>query len=256
MVGTEIAKPERVRIEERARMSAPPKARPVQRQTWLDLVFLHYPLDPRVVQATLPRGLAVDTFPDHSGREMAWIGIVCFRIENIRLLGMPGLPGLGSFNEVNVRTYAHRDGMEPSVYFYSLDGGPWLTRRAARATYRVPYFEAQVLQRRDGNLLCFESRRPSGPGCRLTCELAEDLAPSEPGMLQSFLVDRFQLFASLGNGLWSARVSHAPYRIGRVEEVGFETDLPEACGLPTLPIEHVCWCPRVEASFYLPRRLL
>ena len=54
----------------------------------------------------MPAGLEVDTFADK-----AWVGLVAFRMERIRLPGTPGVPYFGTFPETNVRTYVvDRDG--------------------------------------------------------------------------------------------------------------------------------------------------
>ena len=74
--------------------------RPIMLQGWRDLTYLHWPYDPDVVQRFVPNGLRVDTF---EGK--AWVGLVAFQMERIRLPGLPGVPYFGTFPETNVRTY-------------------------------------------------------------------------------------------------------------------------------------------------------
>ena len=236
---------------EREQMRDAPPGRLVMRQTWLDLVFLHYPLDPAHVQEKLAPGLTVDTFPDDSGREMAWIGLVAFRIEGIKLFGLPSLPGLGAFNEINVRTYAHLSGQEPSVYFFSLDGGPWPTRISGKLWYKVNYFRSRVRRIREKNRIRYESRRPSGPFCSIDCQTLPLHGPAEEGSLERFLTDRYQLYSFDGKRIWKARVSHNPYELGGLVSYA-QTDLPVAAGLQKERFFHACWCPKVEAAFYAP----
>src|SRR5579862_3183753 len=88
---------------------------------WRDLLLLHFACDPMEIQDLLPRGLTVDTFPDDTGREMAWVGLVPFRMERVRPKGVPPMPCGESFPETNVRTYCHVNGKEPGVWFFSLD---------------------------------------------------------------------------------------------------------------------------------------
>ena len=238
--------------QERDRVREAPPGKPVMRQTWLDLVFLHYPLEPEQVQSKLPPGLTVDTFPDDSGREMAWLGIVAFRIEGIKLFGLPSLPGLGAFNEINVRTYAHLNGREPSVYFFSLDGGPWLTRLSGNLWYKVNYCRAKVQLARERNRIRYESCRPkNGARCSIDCQKLPLHGPAEEGSLERFLTDRYQLYSFDGKRIWKARVSHKPYELGGLVSYA-RTDLPEASGLPAGRFTHACWCPKVEAAFYAP----
>ncbi|MBC8065486.1 MAG: DUF2071 domain-containing protein, partial [Chlorobia bacterium] len=65
-----------------------PAERPVMLQKWRDLSFLHFSLEPDVVQALLPEGLTVDTF---DGK--AWIGLVPFWMTGIRFPWVPPIPG-------------------------------------------------------------------------------------------------------------------------------------------------------------------
>ncbi len=62
----------------------------------------------------------------------AWLGITPFRLTNLRLRGMPPLPWVSAFPELNVRTYATRDG-RPGIWFFSLDAASALARRGRQA---------------------------------------------------------------------------------------------------------------------------
>lgn len=252
-LATELKDP--VAKHDRESMRERPNGTPLMRQVWRDLVFLHFPVEPETVQKSLPEGLTVDVFPDELGKPMAWVGVVAFRIEGIRVMGLPPLPLLSAFNEVNVRTYAHRDGMEPSVYFFSLDGGPWLTRAIARAWYKVPYRASKVDFERSGLDLRYTSQRPDGPGLDLACRIDSLGTEADSETLDRFLTDRYQLFATNGRSIWKARVAHRPYRIGLLKEFRCRTDLPACAGLPVAEFVHGCWCSEVVADFYRPIRV-
>ena len=108
-----------------------PSGRIVMRQQWRELLFLHFPCDPAEIAPLLPPGLAVDTFPDAAGVERAWIGLVPFLMKNVRWAFAPRVPGTHTFPETNVRTYVHREGRDPGVWFFSLDAAtlsPWASR--------------------------------------------------------------------------------------------------------------------------------
>ncbi|MCK6461741.1 MAG: DUF2071 domain-containing protein, partial [Planctomycetes bacterium] len=51
-------------------------------QRWSEVLFLHWPVEPRALQAHVP--LELDLF---DGR--AWLGVVPFRMSRNRLLGVP-----------------------------------------------------------------------------------------------------------------------------------------------------------------------
>jgi uncharacterized protein YqjF (DUF2071 family) len=60
------------------------------------------------------------------------------------------LPGHSSFAELNVRTYVTFGG-KPGVFFFSLDATSHAAVWAARATYHLPYFFAEMeVKRSDG----------------------------------------------------------------------------------------------------------
>src|ERR1700723_1152857 len=77
--------------------------RPVMRQRWERLTFLHWPFDPAQVQRLLPAGLTAETFDG-----AAWVGLVPFYMHVATGSGRQA-PWASRFCETNVRTYV-RDG--------------------------------------------------------------------------------------------------------------------------------------------------
>ena len=108
--------------------------RPVMRQRWERLTFLHWSYDPDAVQRLLPGGLTVDTFGG-----AAWVGLVPFFMR-VHTPGDHGAPWVSNFCETNVRTYAlDREG-RPGIWFLSLDAARLGAVAVARASYQLPYF--------------------------------------------------------------------------------------------------------------------
>ena len=110
---------------------------------WRDLLFIHYPYAPEVVQALLPDDLTIDTWPDADGIQRAWVALVPFEM----VVGTPGglrLPLIGTFPETNVRTYVRGPDGTPGVWFCSLEAGGLLASLTARAAYGLPYFWADM----------------------------------------------------------------------------------------------------------------
>ncbi|MGA0036041.1 MAG: YqjF family protein, partial [Ilumatobacteraceae bacterium] len=114
-------------------------------QHWTDIVFCHWRYDPAVVQQLLPAGVEVDTF-DGS----AWVGLIPFHMDGLGFPGLAPLPYVGSFPEVNVRTYV-RAGNRRGVWFMSLDIDRWLPALVARLGYRIPYCVGDVRHVRIGD---------------------------------------------------------------------------------------------------------
>jgi uncharacterized protein YqjF (DUF2071 family) len=179
-------------------------------QRWHDLLFLHWRRDPTELQATLPDGLRIDTWGGS-----AWLGIVPFHMSGVRLRGLPPIPGLSSFAELNVRTYVLDERGTPGVWFYSLDAEQALAVRFARFFYRLPYFHARMPLRWDTDgFLEYGCRRRGLATLRWAWYRFRRTGPerrAEPGTLEHFLVERYVLFAAHRGRLYEARVSHDPY---------------------------------------------
>jgi hypothetical protein len=123
-----------------------PGRRPVMRQSWEHLFFLHWRVDPAEVAKLLPAGLTVDTFEGQT-----YLGVIGFRMSQVRPIGLPALPWLSYFNELNVRVYVRDASGEPGVWFLSLDCDRWPAVRIARAGFGLPYRDAKMTHRPFGD---------------------------------------------------------------------------------------------------------
>src|ERR671933_641670 len=86
--------------DRRPRSIQNPKGPWTMTQTWHDLLFAHWPVPPDLLHPLVPRGVDVDTCEGS-----AWVGLVAFRLSGIRLRGLPEIPFVAGFPEVNARTY-------------------------------------------------------------------------------------------------------------------------------------------------------
>lgn len=201
---------------------------PVMKQTWSDLLFAHWALPPAALRPLLPRGLVLDT---HQGR--AWVGITPFVLSGLRLRGLPALPGLSAFPELNLRTYVTRRG-RPGVWFFSLDAGRAWAVAGARLAFFLPYFKARMeVSRRDGTIR-FRSRR-AGPA---SAAFAADYAPegpaftAAPGSLEHFLVERYRLYATApGGALTRVEIRHRPWILRRARATISRNTIADAAGI-------------------------
>src|SRR5687768_11618119 len=78
-------------------------------QSWHDLMFAHWPIPRERLEAVMPAGLELDLFDGQ-----AWLGVTPFKLTNLTARGLPALPFVSEFNELNVRTYV-RAGGKPGV---------------------------------------------------------------------------------------------------------------------------------------------
>src|SRR5712692_8157244 len=139
-----------------------PDAPAVVLQNWHHLLFLHWEIPPEELQQLVPPELTIDTF-----EAKAYVGLVPFTLTGVRPILTPPLPWISSFHEVNVRTYVHRQGKRPGVWFFSLDASSSVAVAAARAAYHLPYFHSRIELSESGGALPvvdFTSHREDGRG--------------------------------------------------------------------------------------------
>ena len=192
----------------------------VMAQTWHDLLFAHWPVAVEQLRVLIPDRLEIDIFEGQ-----AWLAVVPFRMDGVRLRGTPALPGLSAFPELNVRTYVTYGGMA-GVWFFSLDAGNPLAVTIARAWFHLPYFRARMsCAERDGWIEYASERTHSGfPAAALTGRY-RPVGPAfspRPGTLEYFLTERYCLYASDGQRqLIRGEIHHLPWPL-QLAEAEFE----------------------------------
>jgi uncharacterized protein YqjF (DUF2071 family) len=197
-------------LHNRLRMRERPNQAVLMYQSWRDLLFLHWRVDPGAVRRTLPEGLFVDTYDDD-----AYVGIVPFRVTGARLRGIPALPLVSDFLELNVRTYVYDRHGTPGVWFYSLDCNQPLAVWGARAAFGLNYRHAQLQfdRPRTRSISYSSTLCDTGPGCSITCAVEEATHPAAPGTLEFFLIERYALFVESAGKVYRGRVHHVPYPV-------------------------------------------
>jgi uncharacterized protein YqjF (DUF2071 family) len=170
-------------------------------QSWHDLLFAHWPLDPDMLRDKVPATLPLDIF---DGR--AWIGVIPFHMTNVAPRGVPSLPGLSAFAELNVRTYVTLDG-KPGVYFFSLDAASTLAVIGARTWFHLPYYRAAMDVQMAVRRVTYRSvRRASARASAVdaqflgTYEPVGVVSPAAPGTLEYFLTERYCLYTTTRSG--------------------------------------------------------
>ncbi len=195
-----------------------PTRRPVMRQRWDDLFFLHWEYAAEAIQSRLPAGVTVDTF---EGK--AHLGVVGFRMNAVRPHGQPPQPWRSYFNELNVRTYVRDASGEPGVWFFSLDCDRAPAVVIARAGFGLPYEHAAMSF---GPGLAQSCRRQ---GEQETARYAWSATSSPqiavPGSLDFHLAERYSFFSVRGGRFVRGQVHHSPYELSQADTTAW-SDLP------------------------------
>ena len=208
-------------------------------QTWHDLLFAHWPVDPALARTRVPPELPLDTW---DGR--AWIGIVPFRMTNVAPRGVRLPAALSAFPELNVRTYVTYGG-KPGVYFFSLDAASLIAVTGARAVFGLPYFLAQMQLRHDGAAVEYRSRRRvSGRAASLDVRYApvSDPLPPASGSFEYFLTERYCLYTVRSRRrVRRLEIHHPPWPLQRAEADIRTNTMAQAAGIPlpaSAPVLH------------------
>lgn len=184
-------------------------------QTWEDLLFAHWRISADELRAHVPRDLEIE---EHDGS--AWLGVVPFRLTNLRLRGTLPLPVVSSFLELNVRTCVRAADGKPGVWFISLDAASRLAVEAARRMVKLPCFHSRMAATSDGEWIGYECARTAEPG-RVFSGRYRPTGPSSSaraGSLASFLVERYCLYTiDERRRLHRAEIHHPPWPLQPAE---------------------------------------
>lgn len=224
------------------------------RQRWAGLLFLHWPVDAALIAERLPAGLHVDT---HDGS--AWLGVVPFFMDRIRPVGLPPVPGISWFLELNVRTYVYDSNGNPGVWFFSLDCNQALAVEIARRAFHLPYEHAAMHGLKRGDRIHYRCRRKTPDAIEAVFDypIARDTQPAGAGSLEWFLVERYLLFsADRHGGLFHGRVHHAPYQIASARCDGYSAEPLRLNGfdIPAAPPASVLTAEPVDVRVFPLRR--
>ena len=226
----------------------------VLRMRWLDLLFVHWPVEAAALAALLPAGLELD-LRDGQG----WLGIVPFTMADVAPRGIPALGMLSRFPEVNVRTYVRHIG-SPGIHFLSLDAASRLTVEGARRVFHLPYFHARMSSTTTGVDTVYRSRRVDrrGPAAAFEARYRPvgPVSCGAPDSLEAWLTDRKRLFSTDRHGrIWRTEIDHGPWPLQPAEvEIVLDT-MPAAHGL-VLPdvAPHLRFAARIDVRAWPPER--
>jgi uncharacterized protein YqjF (DUF2071 family) len=198
---------------------------PWLRQAWREVTFVHWRYPRSVLQPLVPPGLTVQECDG-----TAWVTLLPFRMQDVRLAGTPPLPGLSTFPETNLRTYVLGPDGRAGLWFFSLDvASTWLAI-GARLMLGAPYFRAWLA------IDVAAGRRYAGIRAgrprvryRLRAEPGEVLAPSE---LDVWLTHRWRAYTRHAGTLVETPVRHEPWPLRGAAVTALTETLTTAAGLP------------------------
>ena len=232
----------------------PPFA-PVWRHQWLEFLALHWSYPPEAVRSLLPPELTLDTY---EGK--AWVGMTPLLMNDVAPVGVPSLPWLGRFPEINLRTYVRGPDGDDGLWFFSLEAARLPFVLAARSIYGVPYVWASMeVQCPEERVRHYQSRRywPGSTGAfvDVSVEVGEAMAEGEVGELDVWLTGRWRAYSVHPvAGLLVTDVGHQAWPLRRATVRHLDETVLAAAGLPARsdpPLVH--FSPGVDIRLGLPR---
>jgi len=188
---------------------------PLLHADWLDVVFIHYSIDPELLQPRVPFPLDL-----HEGH--AYVSLVAFTRQDMRprkggKLGALLIKPICTHEFLNVRTYV-KHGQEKGIYFLA----EWLPNALSAAlgpwVFGLPYRHGQLHYRNDPLEGSVEGIIRDTRSRALLSYQAEipDAGPHQPclaGSLDEFLLERYTAFTQIGPFRRSFHVWHPPWAV-------------------------------------------
>jgi uncharacterized protein len=187
-------------------------------QEWHHTLFAHWPVPASELRKHVPSDIEIDTF-----NGTAWIGIVPFKIKNMRARFTPSIPFFNSYIEVNVRTYVKYGG-RTGVYFFSLDANHIFAVTGAKIIFGLPY-KLAVADLNIGSSFELSSTRGSGAKFSASYEPGSEVFFPEEGTLEHWLTERYCLWTKRGSKIIRGDIHHTRWELQRAEGWISQTNL-------------------------------
>ncbi|HEV3474686.1 MAG TPA: DUF2071 domain-containing protein [Actinomycetota bacterium] len=206
-------------------------ARPMLYQAWRDCSFLHWPVDAAAVRRHIPRSFEVDTF---EGR--AWVSLISFRIDRMRMAGLPHVPGLVSALESHIRIYVRGSDGRRGIWMVSLDIDPLQAAVLGRFGFALPYWWADMEVSRAADSARYRVRRraPGAGTLDLDLGLGQPVPETEVSPLEHFVTARWVLYGGVPSVRTAILTEHPRWVFRRATINRLEQTVTKVDGLPPL----------------------
>lgn len=227
----------------------------VMKQTWHDLLFMHWEVPEEALRPLIPSTLELDKYEGKT-----YLGVVPFRMSGIRYRFTPAFPFLSAFLELNVRTYVKKDGV-PGVWFLSLDAANPIAVEVARKFFHLPYMNAKMYLDRPDSMIHYHSIRKDERGKPAVLELdyqpVSEVYESTSGSLEHWLTERYCLYSVNRWGrLFRGDIHHLPWTLQKAKAKIFENTMAESHGIALPDSEPILqFVKKIEVAIYSLQRV-
>jgi uncharacterized protein YqjF (DUF2071 family) len=214
----------------------------VMQQSWHDLLFAHWPIAPEVMRPFIPPQLELDTYDGQ-----AWLSVVPFRMSGVVPRGVPSVPWLSAFPELNLRTYvklpapphALPAASKPGVWFFSLEAANPIAVAIARRVFKLPYFRATMQLTDRGDRIDYTSTRThtAAPPAQFVGSYGptDGIYAARRNTLEHWLTERYCLYTVDRGKLLRGEIHHLPWPLQPAQAQIATNTIAQAAGFSLPP---------------------
>lgn len=175
-------------------------------QEWNNALFLHWKIPYEELRKCVPERLELDTFEG-----TAYISLVAFQMQKIRLKHLPAMKFISDFEEINLRTYVENGG-KAGVYFLNIEAEKYLSVFVARKLSGLPYEKSNIL--RKGNLFTSYNKIKK---FHLEAEFDIKDKLNDKTELDRWLTERYCLYLDEKDKIFRFDIHHKEWEIRNVD---------------------------------------
>ncbi len=177
----------------------------VIKQTWRDVLFIHYRVDPNEIKKLVP--FELDLYDNH-----AIISVIPFFMDSIRFPFLPPIPKVSSLWELNIRTYVNVNGVK-GIYFFTLETDSKPGEVIANLFFSLPYRHSKIKAEISNGQYFFEHARDD-------LRFSVHASPDEKIQKTDFDIwatERYSLFTQKNGVSYQGIVRHRPWELRAVK---------------------------------------
>jgi uncharacterized protein YqjF (DUF2071 family) len=227
----------------------PPDAHWLFSQSWNDQLLAHFAMDPPTLRRLVPDALTLDLYDG-----VAWLTISPFCTSHMRPSGIPPLPGISFFPQVNLRTYVTMQD-KPGLLYLSVDAANLSAVWFARVFFRMQYWHSSIqvsgatieVRNPKERTIHFRSARLHGPATSSGPAKFDAIYSPEGerervrrGSLDEFLTERYCVYSWNRDKYYRTEVHHQPSVLQGVNVELHANSMADPFGLVLPPKPDLC----------------
>jgi len=175
-------------------------------QEWNKAIFLHWEVEPKLIQPLLPKNIKLDTINNKT-----WVSLVAFDMNNIGIKNLPKPPYISDFHEINIRVYIIYNG-KPSVYFLSMEASKRSSCKVLKAVSKFPYRYSKM----DRSESSYTSNNKTfNDTFNIEYNIGKELIKKDD--VDLWLTERYAVFQDYKNNIIEYDVHHIEWPIQKIQ---------------------------------------